>query len=147
MMRIRSISLGICFCAFGVASAQAATVTVTTTADTGAGSLRAAIAAAAAGDTIQFAAPLSGQSVLLTSGELAINKNITIDGPGADQLAVKKASGSPDFRIFHVLLGHSFILKGLTIDGNGTIIWRGVGYGPDLRRELPAALAKLGVTP
>ena len=33
------------------------------------------------------------------------------------------------------------------IDGNGTIIWRGVGYGPDLRRELPAALAKLGVTP
>ena len=72
-----------------ITTANAATLIVTTTADSGAGSLRAAIAAASNGDTIQFDAALNGQSIMLTSGELAIDKNITIDGPGADQLAVK----------------------------------------------------------
>ena len=90
--------------------------------DSGPGSLRAAIAAASNGDTIQFDAALNGQSITLTSGKLAIDKNITIDGPGANQLAVKKSSGAPDFRIFHVMPGHTFIIEGLTIDGNGT--WR-----------------------
>lgn len=99
---------------------HAATITVTSPADSGAGSLRAAIAAASNGDTIQFDASLNGQSITLTSGELAIDKNITIDGPGADQLSVTKPLGTLDFRILHVLLGHTFTIKNLTIDGNGT---------------------------
>ncbi len=99
---------------------HAATITVTSTADSGAGSLRAAIAAASNGDTIQFDASLNGQTITLTSGELAIDKNLTIDGPGADQLAVAKPLGTLDFRIFHVLLGHTVTIKNLTIDGNGT---------------------------
>jgi hypothetical protein len=106
---------------------NAATLTVTTTADSGAGSLRGAIAATSDGDTIQFDAALNGQSIMLTSDELAINKNITVDGPGADQLAVTRSSGT--FRIFHILPGHTVIIKGLTISGgNGT-------YGSGLANE------------
>src|SRR5436190_12037604 len=61
----------------------AATLTVTTTADNGPGSLRDAIAIASDGDTIQFDPALSGQTITLTSAELAINNNITINGPGS----------------------------------------------------------------
>src|ERR1700694_3925214 len=95
----------------------AATLTVTTTADSGAGSLRAAIAAASDGDTIQFDAALNGQTITLTSGELAINKNITISGPGPNLLTVSRSSGT--FRIFHVLSGHTDTIQGLTIRGGG----------------------------
>jgi hypothetical protein len=62
-----------------------AIVTVTTTADTGAGSLRNAIAGATTGDTITFdldsgAIGNQGGAITLTSGQLSINKNLTIDG-------------------------------------------------------------------
>ena len=67
----------------GAESVHAATLIVTTTADSGAGSLRDAIAAASDGDTIQFDAALNGQTITLTSAELVIDKNITINGPGA----------------------------------------------------------------
>ena len=66
---------------FTVATANATTLIVTTTADSGAGSLRAAIAASSDGDTIQFDSALNGQTINLTSAELAIDKSITISGP------------------------------------------------------------------
>jgi hypothetical protein len=72
----------LCAMMAGAQSLHAATIIVTTTADSGAGSLRDAIAAASDGDTIQFAAALNGQTISLTSGELAIDKNITISGAG-----------------------------------------------------------------
>ena len=50
---------------------QAATLTVTNTNDNGVGSLRAQIAAATSGDTIDFSASLGGQTITLTSGENA----------------------------------------------------------------------------
>src|SRR5262245_11051014 len=65
------------------------TLTVTSTADSGAGSLRAAIADAQSGDQIVFDHDLSGQTITLTSGELAITKNLDIEGLGADQLIVR----------------------------------------------------------
>ena len=122
----------LCAMMVGTQSLQAGTIIVTTTADSGAGSLRAAIAAASDGDTIQFDAALNGQSITLTSGTLTIDKNITIDGPGANQLAVTKSSGGPDFNIFFVAL-HTFIIEGLTIDGNGTF-----GAGVWIDRSLVA---------
>src|SRR5439155_2002571 len=64
------------------------TLTVTNNHDAGAGSLRAAIAGAHDGDTIVFAAGLNGQTIALTSDELAIKKSLDIEGPSADQLAV-----------------------------------------------------------
>ena len=92
---------------------------MTSTADSGAGSLRAAIAAASNGDTIQFDAALNGQTITLTSGELVIDKNITIAGPGPSLLAVSRDSNSmATFRIFHVTPGHTSTIEGLTISGN-----------------------------
>src|SRR5262249_25148546 len=74
-------------------------LTVTTAADSGAASLRAEIAAANSGDTINFASSLKGQTITLTSGELLINKGLTIQGPGAAQLTI---SGGNSSRVFDV---------------------------------------------
>ena len=52
-------------------TARAATVTVTNTADAGVGSLRAQIAAADPGDTIDFGA--IGPVITLTSGQIVID--------------------------------------------------------------------------
>src|SRR5262245_42102815 len=65
----------------------ASTIHVTTTADSGAGSLRQAIVDAAAGDTIDFNLSYPA-TITLTSEPLSIDKNLTINGPGADQLTV-----------------------------------------------------------
>ena len=101
-------------------------IPVTTTADSGSGSLRAAVGASSDGDTIYFDPALNGQTIILTSGELAINANINITGPGPDLLTVSRQEGAPLFRIFHVLPGHAVIIEGLTIrrggaDGGGGI--------------------------
>jgi hypothetical protein len=50
------------------------------TAAGGRGSLRNEIAAASNGDTIAFASTLARQQVVLTSGQLLINTNLTIQG-------------------------------------------------------------------
>ncbi len=71
--------------------------TVTSPNDSGAGTLRDQIAAASAGDTINFG--LSANSVItLTSGEIVINKALTIDGSTATNLAI---SGNGISRIFN----------------------------------------------
>src|SRR5262249_18706082 len=57
-----------------------AVLTVTNNSDTGVsgdGSLRGEIAAAAPGDTIQFALGPNPQTITLTQGELAINQNLS----------------------------------------------------------------------
>jgi len=54
-----------------------ALLTVTSNGDTGAGTLRNTIASATSGDTITFN---TGMTVTLSSGQLTINKNLTIDG-------------------------------------------------------------------
>src|SRR5262249_22715731 len=63
--------------------------------DSGAGSLRQAILAACPGSTITFANSIN--LITLTSGELVINKNLTIQGPGANLLSVQRntAQGTP----------------------------------------------------
>ena len=66
---------------------HAATITVTNTNDSGAGSLRQALAEAHDGDRITFA--VSG-TITLTSGGLVVAKNVTISGPGADQLSIDR---------------------------------------------------------
>ena len=66
-------------------SAYADIITVTNTNDSGPGSLRQALADANDGDTIDFA--VTG-TIGLTSGELLVNRSITISGPGANNLAL-----------------------------------------------------------
>src|SRR5262245_14214374 len=96
---------------------QANTCTVTSTADSGAGTLRACLASAADGDTID-ATGVSG-TILLTSGELAITHNVTINGPGAANLAI---NGNAAFRVFHNFASNATISR-LTITN-------GLGVGP-----------------
>jgi predicted outer membrane repeat protein len=64
-----------------VGTASAATHTVTNTNDSGPGSLRQAIAMDAPGDTVDFAPGLAGQTIALTSGQIVITKDVTIQGP------------------------------------------------------------------
>ncbi len=88
-------------------------ITVTTNADGGAGSLRQAIIDACAGNTIGFGAVVG--SIDLTSGELTIDKHLTITGPGANLLTVQRTSGTS--RIFSVGAGRTVSISGLTIAG------------------------------
>jgi hypothetical protein len=97
------------------------TLTVTNFQDGGKGSLRYEIAAAHSGDTIVFAKKLDrgGGTIEVTSNELYIDKNLTIQGPGAGLLTV---SGVPEVaapRIFEVGPGATVALSGLTIEYGG----------------------------
>jgi hypothetical protein len=88
---------------------------VTNATDSGAGSLRAAILAAAAGDTITFSAGLVGP-ITLTSGVLEISEPLTIQGPGAGQLTV---NGTHDgiHGVFQVDAGiRNVQISGLTVE-------------------------------
>ncbi|WP_017721297.1 DUF4347 domain-containing protein [Kamptonema formosum] len=101
-----------------------AILTVTNNADSGAGSLRQAIASAAAGDTIQFAPSLANQTITLTSGQLNITKNLTVDGAAAPGLTV---SGNNASRVFEVAgAATNFTLKNLTV-ANGRTSDKGGG--------------------
>jgi len=100
---------------------------VTTNADSGAGSLRQAIADACDGATIVFDMSQVASPISLTSGELLINKNLTITGPGANLLTVQRstAGGTPNFRIFNVASTFTVNISGLTITNgnlNGAVI-------------------------
>lgn len=82
MQRILVITLVLALGA-GIASAPTARAggpTVINTNDSGAGSLRQSIIDATPGETIHFAASLSGQTITLGSG-LVIDKELTIQGP------------------------------------------------------------------
>ena len=100
------------FCA--VAVPAHATIIVTNTNDNGLGSLRQALATANDGDTITFA--VTG-SIALTTGELLVDKSITISGPGAANLAV---DGNARSRVFHIGSGTTVTISGLTIR-NGVV--------------------------
>src|SRR5258708_37957057 len=82
---------------------QAATLTVNTSGD-GAGScpttctLRAAVIAAASGDTIKFKNGLASP-IVLTGGEIGINKALTITGPGATTLTISGNGASRGFNV------------------------------------------------
>ncbi len=90
--------------------------------DSGAGSLRHAIADACTGSTITFNMATVTSPISLTGGELLINKNLIVNGPGANSLTVQRSSagGTPDFRIFNINGGVTVALSGLTLT-NGRI--------------------------
>jgi hypothetical protein len=111
---------------FGAAPSYAVTLTVTNIADNGAaGTLRALLSQAVSGDTINFTAGLSGQTITLTNGQLTVTKNLTID---ASALAAGiKVSGNNFSRVFlitnvTVTLNSLAILNGkVSADSGGGI--------------------------
>src|SRR6266700_1391293 len=121
-MKPRILFLIALLCA-AIASLQgvhAATITVINTNDSGPGSLRGALASAVDGDTIDFSITTPA-TITLTSGQLLVNKSVTITGPGADQLSL---NGNHVSRVFQIVfqLGSSktVTISGLTIT-NGNV--------------------------
>jgi hypothetical protein len=110
----------------------AATITVTNGNDSGSGSLRHAISFdASPGDTINFAPSVT--TVTLTSGELVIDRNLTITGPGVSYLTVQVDGSVITARVFHisssavtVSISGVTISHGNTFFGGGGILSTGV---------------------
>jgi hypothetical protein len=96
--------------------AHATTIIVTNTNDNGPGSLRQALVDANDGDTID-ATGVSG-TITLTSGQLLVDKSVTINGAGADLLAL---DGNATSRVFQTVTGAKTVsISGLTIrNGQG----------------------------
>ena len=105
--------------------AAATSFTVTTANDSGAGSLRQAILGSTSGDTINFSNSLSGAAITLTSGELLLDKNLTIDGSALTSQI--KLNGNHTSRVFDVSGGASVTLNSLVITNSyaGTGNWGG----------------------
>src|ERR1017187_442179 len=94
---------------------HAATITVSNTNDNGTGSLRAALAVATGGDTID-ATGISG-TITLTGGQLVMATGLTILGPGPANLAI---NGNSTSRVFHVANAINTFMIGLSIT-NGAV--------------------------
>jgi hypothetical protein len=123
------------------------TLTVTNLNDSGSGSLRGALAQAQSGDTVVFARHLHG-TITLTSGELQVGQNVTIQGPGASNLTV---SGNHASRVLEVLGGATVTMSGLTVCGGvgdlaGTAVLGGFGGGIAVDRGAALTLALAAVT-
>jgi hypothetical protein len=115
-----------------------ATITVTTGADAGAGSLRNAISSATAGDTITFSAV---STVTLSSGELVINKNLTIDGDLDDNgTADVTIDANYTSRVLSIATGSTVTLDGLVITHGSLSGAGGRGGGPSPSADGGSAL-------
>ncbi len=123
-----SVAIGSLLLAGGV---QAATITVNSNLDgnvSGACTLRSAIEAAntnapvdacvagSGADQIVFAPSLSGSTITLTEGQIGIYSELTVEGPGSDQLIIAGNGGSRLFRVAPPL-DDSVAIRGLTLTG------------------------------
>ena len=88
---------------------------VLNTDDDGPGSLRQTIALAADGDVIRFAPEIAGQTIVLTSDRVSINKPLTIEGPIPQGITV---SGGLKRGVFSI--GDDVTIRNLSIvNGRG----------------------------
>ncbi|HUR09718.1 MAG TPA: hypothetical protein VM012_00010 [Flavitalea sp.] len=90
---------------------------VQNTNDTGDGSLRKVINSACDGAFISFTLPSMSQ-ITLTSGEITIDKNLTLSGPGINQLII---SGNNNSRIFNLLPGRSLRIENLSLKNTAAL--------------------------
>ncbi|HEY3385638.1 MAG TPA: hypothetical protein VGK46_03945, partial [Saprospiraceae bacterium] len=100
---------------------------VTSFANSGAGTLRDIIQCAQSGDLVTFSLPSMSQ-ITLTTGEIIINKDLSIIGPGISELTI---SGNNMSRIFNLTTSTDFHVEGLTlkdataISNGGAILIKG----------------------
>lgn len=96
---------------------------------TGQCTLRAAIEesnASSVRDAIIFDLP-QPSTIDLTLGELLINQNLDIVGPGARRLTIQRATGAANFRIFHLpQTVVSVNIRGLTIRNGSDLFGGGI---------------------
>ena len=109
----------------GTSATSAGTITVININDSGPGSLRQALVKANNGDTINFDSSLNGQRITLTSGQLNVDKDVTISGPGAKNMAV---DGTTQSRVFYVNPGKTVTIDGLTVANGYTGFYGGGIY-------------------
>ena len=109
-----------------MASLNAAILTVTSLADSGAGSLRAQVAASAAGDTIQFS--VSGTIIL--NSAISIGHTLFVQGPGPSALVV---DANHVDRAFIIGINSTNVLSGMTITNGYVVGAKGLdgGLGQD----------------
>lgn len=113
-----SVTMAICATAL-YSSLQLQAGTVTNTNDSGAGSLRAAIASATNGETIDFDPTLNGSTITLTSGHLSMTGlQVTIDASALP--AGIKISGNSNSRIFSITASSNVTLNSLELF-NGSV--------------------------
>lgn len=81
-----------------------------------------------AANTITFNQGVTG-GINLETALQAINKNVTITGPGSQLLTVQRsaAQGTPEFRIFQINADVTVTITGLTVAGG--IVGNGIGGG------------------
>ena len=91
---------------------------VTTNADSGLGSLRQVAGALQGGATVTFAANLSGQTITLASGEIAITNNLTIDASALPNGLI--INGNHNSRIFNIGGGTAVTLNALVLTNGYT---------------------------
>ena len=109
------------------ARALLSNIVVTDNDDSGPGSLRQAIMNAPSGATISFANSLKGETITLSSGPLALNRNVNIEGLGESELSV---SGGGASQVFSVAGGVTATISGMTItDGVNNTGYYGFAYG------------------
>jgi hypothetical protein len=94
----------------------ASAITVLNANDSGAGSLRQTIIDAAAGDTITFTNTLVGQTIILTTGQLLIDKDLDIDASGIGGITI---DGNANGRMFAIAAGNTAVFDSLILtNGN-----------------------------
>ena len=122
----------------GATARGSQTLVVTSVLDDGTGSLRQAVRDAAAGDTITFADSLRGQMIVITTGEIAMTRDLTVAGPGANQLTIHAAGSS---RIFSIAAGATVSISGVTLTGAQA----SDGKGGAIRNEGTLSLADAAI--
>lgn len=111
--------------------------------DSGAGSLRQAILDACDGGMITFANTVTSPITLAT--ELAIDKNLTVAGPGANALTISGNNAARVFNIGSVNMGINVTISGLRI-ANGQVTSVGVAEGGGILNNTTGTLTIINST-
>lgn len=131
--------------ALHTAAAPSSDIWVSNTDDNGPGSLRQALTQAQTGDVIRFQPALAGLTLTLTSGQLAITKDLTIDASDAPTFTI---SGNDAWRVFAIGSGRQITIANLhLVKGKGTGFGAGVnGFGGCLYNSGNATLLAVEIS-
>ena len=99
-----------------------AVITVTSTADSGEGTLRQAIQDALPGDSIQFSPGAADPQTITLDSELALSKDVMIDGTGSKV----RISGNNSVRVFSIGAGVTVMLRNIEIMNGRAVTGAGI---------------------